>query len=195
MIHKRELSDSMIESVSSLFYLLHCSAHDRLNTMTFRSFRNIPHGLHREQHGARHRLLALCLSTSRTDCISGHKPCTFERRALPQHIPHGLHQAPQSSKPPTCCFASAHPARITSATMDAERRCVYALPQHIPHGLHQQNRTDAMPQIHAICCELVDSFSDAAKAASALTIFPCSSTVKTTYIAIIDSLGRTKKVC
>ena len=48
-----------------------------------------------------------------------------------------------------------------------------------------------MPQIHAICCELVDSFSDAAKAASALTIFPCSSTVKATYIAIIDSLGRT----
>ena len=66
-----------------------------------------------------------------------------------------------------------------------------ALPQHIPHGLHQQNRTDAMPQIHAICCELVDSFSDAAKAASALTIFPCSSTVKAIYIAIIDSLGRT----
>ena len=79
------------------------------------------------------------------------------------------------------------------------------MPQHIPHGLHQQNRTDAMPQIHAICCELVDSFSDTAKAASALTIFPCSSTVKATYIAIIDSLGRTidrffganrtKKVC
>ena len=66
-----------------------------------------------------------------------------------------------------------------------------SLPQHIPHGLHQQNCTDAMPQIHAICCELVDSFSDAAKAASALTIFPCSSTVKAIYIAIIDSLGRT----
>lgn len=113
----------MIESVSSLFYLLHCSAHDRLNTMTFRSFRNIPHGLH---------------------------PC---------------HVFPSSSS--------------------------LSLPQHIPHGLHQQNRTDAMPQIHAICCELVDSFSDAAKAASALTIFPCSSTVKAIYIAIIDSLGRT----
>ena len=113
----------MIESGSSLFYLLHCSAHDRLNTMTFRSFRNIPHGLH------------------------------------PAH-------------------------RNGKATENS-------LPQHIPHGLHQQNRTDAMPQIHAICCELVDSFSDTAKAASALTIFPCSSTVKATYIAIIDSLGRT----
>ena len=92
MIHKRELSDSMIESVSSLFYLLHCSAHDRLNTMTFRSFRNIPHGLHRgatgttcsansfaSAHPARIASSAakqqaadmlLCLSTSRTDCIS-----------------------------------------------------------------------------------------------------------------------------
>lgn len=57
--------------------------------------------------------------------------------------------------------------------------------------MHQQNRTDAMPQIHAICCELVDSFSDATKAASALTIFPRFSTVKAIYIAIIDSLGRT----
>ena len=114
MIHKRELSDSMIESVSSLFYLLHCSAHDRLNTMTFRSFRNIPHGLHREQHGARHRLLALCLSTSRTDCISGHKPCTFERRALPQHISHGLHRGRGFRYRPASNFASAHPARIAS---------------------------------------------------------------------------------
>ena len=116
MIHKRELSDSMIESVSSLFYLLHCSAHDRLNTMTFRSFRNIPHGLHREQHGARHRLLALCLSTSRTDCISGHKPCTFERRALPQHIWHGLHRGRGFRYRPASNFASAHPARIASAS-------------------------------------------------------------------------------
>ena len=81
----------MIESVSSLFYLLHCSAHDRLNTMTFRSFRNIPHGLH-QSSGHNHRCCnnfasahpaqiasnwivdvelqyQLCLSISRTDCI------------------------------------------------------------------------------------------------------------------------------
>ena len=90
-----------------------------------------------------------------------------------------------------CDFASAHPARIASIAGAGVGMNYTALPQHIPHGLHQQNRTDAMPQIHAICCELVDSFSDAAKAASALTIFPCSSTVKAIYIAIIDSLGRT----
>ena len=113
----------MIESGSSLFYLFHCSAHDRLNTMPFRLFRNTPHGLHL------------------------------------------INLAGWYLKLP--------------------------LPQHTPHGLHQQNRTDAMPQIHAICCELVDSFSDAAKAASALTIFPRSSTVKAIYIAISDSLGRT----
>lgn len=81
----------------------------------------------------------------------------------------------------TDCISAQRPAESLSKT----------LPQHIPHGLHQQNRTDAMPQIHAICCELVDSFSDATKAASALTIYPRSSTVKAIYIAIIDSLGRT----
>mgnify|MGYP000967387522 CR=1 FL=1 len=159
----------MIESVSSLFYLLHCSAHDRLNTMTFRSFRNIPHGLH---HGdqPRERVEArLCLSTSHTDCIFNANLST--------------------GKPNS--FASAHPARIASIKKRKGGKANDSLPQHIPHGLHQQNRTDAMPQIHAICCELVDSFSDATKAASALTIFPRSSTVKAIYIAISDSLGRT----
>lgn len=129
--------------------------------------------------------------TSRTDCIA----------------------CPPSSSPALCHFASAHPARTASSAAKQQAAdmllclstshtdCIgigtrwtnesVTLPQHIPHGLHQQNRTDAMPQIHAICCELVDSFSDAAKAASALTIFPCSSTAKAIYIAIIDSLGRT----
>ena len=88
-------------------------------------------------------------------------------------------------------FASAHPARIASRAHERKPENGEPLPQHTPHGLHQQNRTDAMPQIHAICCELVDSFSDATKAASALTIFPRSSTVKAIYIAISDSLGRT----
>ena len=202
----------MIESGSSLFYLLHCSTHDRLNTMTFRSFRNIPHGLHRQNpnrywprpcfasahpariaspelpfttrliffasaHPARiasdgvvvqPHVVDLCLSTSRTDCIHTRPEAKSTALTLPQHIPHGLHPFPSM----VVIFRG-------------------ALPQHIPHGLHQQNRTDAMPQIHAIYCELVDSFSDAAKAASALTIFQCSSTVKAIYIAIIDSLGRT----
>ena len=92
IVHKRELSDSMIESVSSLFYLLHCSAHDRLNTMTFRSFRNIPHGLH-----------------------PAHRNGKATENSLPQHIPHGLHQKEGATGLEVYLFASAHPARTASA--------------------------------------------------------------------------------
>ena len=168
MIHKRELSDSTIESGSSLFYLFHCSAHDRLNTMPFRLFRNTPHGLHPACNVA--ILSCVNFASAHPARIASRRPASrsAKRCSLPQHTPHGLHLAAR---------AGIHlPA---------------SLPQHTPHGLHQQNRTDAMPQIHAICCELVDSFSDATKAASALTIFPRFSTVKAIYIAIIDSLGRT----
>lgn len=146
------------------------------------------------------------------DCIGHVARHAANLRALPQHIPHGLHLALPRLSSRQRAFASAHPVRIaseinrgrewrhgfasahparTASLFHNELYNLHTLPQHIPHGLHQQNRTDAMPQIHAICCELVDSFSDAAKAASALTIFPCSSTVKAIYIAIIDSLGRT----
>ena len=158
----------MIESGSSLFYLLHCSAHDRLNTMTIRSFRNIPHGLHLAIVRKKEFFMPFASAHPARTASNYAEISSINIGALPQHIPHGLHRE-----------------SVTVVTG------VTTLPQHIPHGLHQQNRTDAMPQIHAICCELVDSFSDAAKAASALTIFPCSSTVKAIYIAIIDSLGRT----
>ena len=127
----------MIESVSSLFYLLHCSAHDRLNTTTFRSFRNIPHGLHRGATGttcsansfvsAHPTRIAsvtclspficapLCLSTSRTDCIRMKSKKEYEMQTLPQHIPHGLHPVVFTSFFVLRVFASAHPARIASA--------------------------------------------------------------------------------
>ena len=151
--------------------------------------------------------------TSRTDCIRDDPPAKRHAGALPQHIPHGLHRgAPESvwrpaSLPQHIPYGlhrrgrrlSPKPRKLCLSTSRTD--CIHftdwngvwptALPQHIPYGLHQQNRPDAIPQIHAICCELVDSFSDAAKAASALTIFPCFSTVKAIYIAIIDSLGRT----
>ena len=91
IVHKRELSDSRVESGSSLFYLLHCSAHDRLNTMTFRSFRNIPHGLHPERRAAYSRW-----------------------STLPQHIPHGLYPEADASETDIYNFASAHPAWIAS---------------------------------------------------------------------------------
>ena len=74
----------MIESGSSLFYLFHCSAHDRLNTMPFRLFRNTPHGLH---------------PPTRTPKST---PTT-----LPQHTPHGLHQQNRTDAMPQihaiCC--------------------------------------------------------------------------------------------
>ena len=114
MIHKRELSDSMIESVSSLFYLLHCSAHDRLNTMTFRSFRNIPHGLHPERRAAYSRW-----STLPQHIPHGLYPETASGKRrhgpLPQHIPHGLHHSLAFWSFLYFSFASAHPAWIASS--------------------------------------------------------------------------------
>lgn len=41
-----------------------------------------------------------------------------------------------------------------------------------------------------MCCELVDSFSDAFEWASALTIFPSSSAAKATSVAMLGSPGR-----
>ena len=158
MIHKRELSDSMIESGSSLFYLLHCSAHDRLNTMTFRSFRNIPHGLHRGATGttcsansfvsAHPTRIAsvtclspficapLCLSTSRTDCITEGKYAERIARSLPQHIPHGLHlrQWTQKGGAFMLCLSTSHTDCISRDRSHAHQN--RPLPQHIPHGLH-----------------------------------------------------------
>ena len=81
----------MVESGSSLFYLFHCSAHDRLNTMPFRLFRNTPHGLHPVRLDFDRRTKELCLSTPRTDCIVSHAPPRPVPSALPQHTPHGLH--------------------------------------------------------------------------------------------------------
>ena len=113
MIHKRELSDSMIKSGSSLFYLFHCSAHDRLNTMPFRLFRNTPHGLH---------LLR---------AAKAHSP-----NSLPQHTPHGLHPPLMDGRTSESYFASAHPARIASRAIRAASTISRTLPQHTPHGLH-----------------------------------------------------------
>ena len=42
-----------------------------------------------------------------------------------------------------------------------------------------------------MCCKLVDSFSVEQRMLTALTIFPDFSAAKATYVAIIDSLGRT----
>ena len=150
IIHKRELSDSRVESGSSLFYLLHCSAYDRLNTTTFRSFRNIPHGLH-QSSGHNHRCCnnfasahpaqiasnwivdvelqyQLCLSISRTDCILldgnvywWHDLCLSTSRT-------DCIKANLSKLSLFLVFASADPARIASAKL---HRCNATNPRNM----------------------------------------------------------------
>ena len=125
----------MIESGSSLFYLLHCSAYDRLNTTTFRSFRNIPHGLH-QSSGHNHRCCnnfasahpaqiasnwivdvelqyQLCLSISRTDCI------LLDGNVYWWH---------------DLCLSTSRTDCVSPYL--GFRRGREPLPQHIPHGLH-----------------------------------------------------------
>ena len=104
----------MIESGSSLFYLLHCSTHDRLNTMTFRSFRNIPHGLHRQN--SNRYWPRPCFASAHPARIASVVTSTFSLIvfSLPQHIPHGLHRAARGDDMTPEDFASAHPARIAS---------------------------------------------------------------------------------
>ena len=126
----------MVESGSSLFYLLHCSAYDRLNTTTFRSFRNIPHGLH-QSSGHNHRCCnnfasahpaqiasnwivdvelqyQLCLSISRTDCI------LLDGNVYWWH---------------DLCLSTSRTDCVSPYL--GFRRGREPLPQHIPHGLHQ----------------------------------------------------------
>ena len=125
----------MIESGSSLFYLFHCSAHDRLNTMPFRLFRNTPHGLHPPTRTPK--------STPTT--LPQHTPHGLHRvralrdlllRPLPQHTPHGLH--PELAKIDcseyVLCLSTPRTDCIDSGAQRPKR--FFALPQHTPHGLH-----------------------------------------------------------
>ncbi len=115
IIHKRELSDSMIESGSSLFYLFHCSAHDRLNTMPFRLFRNTPHGLHRWRDKPPENTARLCLSTPRTDCITRHGGKTSFHQLCLSTPRTDCICVRREEQEETLTFASAHPVRIASA--------------------------------------------------------------------------------
>ena len=74
-------------------------------------------------------------------------------------------------------------------------RCVslflISLPQHTLRGLHWQKHIKYFALFCRMCCKLVDSFSVEQRMLTALTIFPDFSAAKATYVAIIDSLGRT----
>ena len=65
------------------------------------------------------------------------------------------------------------------------------LPQHTLRGLHWQKHIKYFALFCRMCCKLVDSFSVEQRMLTALTIFPDFSAAKATYVAIIDSLGRT----
>ena len=125
----------MVESGSSLFYLFHCSAHDRLNTMPFRLFRNTPHGLHPVRLDFDRRTKELCLSTPRTDCIF-RAMWSILMRSLCLSTPRTdcilgdaqslVRDVLCLSTPRTDCIVSHAPPRPVPS----------ALPQHTPHGLH-----------------------------------------------------------
>ena len=94
-----------------------------------------------------HRALArrsLCLSTSRTDCISTDTVPSTGAMALPQHIPHGLHRLlyPDKFEEFKLCLSTSRTDCIERNHRRQHR--ALSLPQHIPHGLHQQKRADTM---------------------------------------------------
>ena len=67
----------------------------------------------------------------------------------------------------------------------------WALPQHTLRRLRRQKYIKYFALFCRMCCKLVDSFSVEQRMLTALTIFPDFSAAKATYVAIIDSLGRT----
>ena len=147
----------MVESGSSLFYLFHCSAHDRLNTMPFRLFRNTPHGLHPVRLDFDRRTKELCLSTPRTDCIF-RAMWSILMRSLCLSTPRTdcilgdaqslVRDVLCLSTPRTDCIVVCNALRnyldlcLSTPRTDCivshapPRPVPSALPQHTPHGLH-----------------------------------------------------------
>ena len=134
------------------------------------------------------------------------------RKTLPQHTLHGLRRSWEygrvacvelclSTRYVGCVlsdqvdgvninltFASAHAMWVASCQVLALLDVVFALPQHTLCGLRRQKYFALFCRM---CCKLVDSFSVEQRMLTALTIFPDFSAAKATYVAIIDSLGRT----
>lgn len=111
----------------------------------------------------------LCLSTRYVGCV-------------------GLPTGPGNRKKD---FASAHATWVASLLGIRESCMCGALPQHTLRGLHWQKHIKYFALFCRMCCKLVDSFSVEQRMLTALTIFPDFSAAKATYVAIIDSLGRT----
>ena len=88
-------------------------------------------------------------------------------------------------------FASAHATWVASGGICPPVALRISLPQHTLRGLRRQKYIKYFALFCRMCCKLVDSFSVEQRMLTALTIFPDFSAAKATYVAIIDSLGRT----
>ena len=110
----------------------------------------------------------LCLSTRYVGCVTLLHLSELLCMSLPQHTLRGL-----------------RPVMATPLPEDS------ALPQHTLRGLRRQKYIKYFALFCRMCCKLVDSFSVEQRMLTALTIFPDFSAAKATYVAIIDSLGRT----
>ena len=139
---------------------------------------------------------------------------SLESWPLPQHTLRGLRQSALSSMSRLYSFASAHATWVASCrefscgcprfVLCLSTRyvgCVWisldvseiypTLPQHTLRGVRRQKYIKYFALFCRMCCKLVDSFSVEQRMLTALTIFPDFSAAKATYVAIIDSLGRT----
>ena len=113
------------------------------------------------------------------------------RKTLPQHTLHGLRRSWEYGRVACVelCLSTRCVGCIPSwCTIKTVKR---ALPQHTLRGLHWQKHIKYFALFCRMCCKLVDSFSVEQRMLTALTIFPDFSAAKATYVAIIDSLGRT----
>ena len=117
--------------------------------------------------------------------------CQRCENSLPQHTLRGLRRLTTLSAYHSLPFASAHAAWVALGAGFFVGQKLSTLPQHTLRGLHWQKHIKYFALFCRMCCKLVDSFSVEQRMLTALTIFPDFSAAKATYVAIIDSLGRT----
>ena len=115
----------------------------------------------------------------------------YPHSSLPQHTLRGLRPTTPDGMFQALGFASAHATWIASFWLGNALKFSVSLPQHTLRGLRRQKYIKYFALFCRMCCKLVDSFSVEQRMLTALTIFPDFSAAKATYVAIIDSLGRT----
>ena len=130
----------------------------------------------------------LCLSTRYVGCVGGLMATVPTKGSLPQHTLCGLRPARDELKRQmkNLCLST----RYVGCVVVFYGYLI--LPQTLlQHTLRRLRRQKYFALFCRMCCKLVDSFSVEQRMLTALTIFPDFSAAKATYVAIIDSLGRT----